>query len=118
MDEKNEDKDMEQLEQVDEYQDHDAQINQDESKIESSDVENKEQKNTNTIPIRANAGNSVERLEMKFGGDKYDTQFTSIGKKKNIYACHAQTSHGFDIHIYDSQEGYQGAWIDIVSRHV
>ena len=48
-------------------------------------MESKERENTNTRPIRANAGKGVERLEMKFGRKTYDTQFTTItGGKKNI----------------------------------
>ena len=47
-------------------------------------METKERKNTNTRSRSYNARNFVERLDMKFGGKKYDTQFTSIGKKKNI----------------------------------
>ena len=44
-------------------------------------METKERKNTNTRPIRLNAGKGVECLEMKFRGNKYYTQFTSTGRK-------------------------------------
>ena len=73
---------MEQTEEVEEYQDDYAPINQDEIKIEASDMDTKDRKNTNTIPRRVNAGRGVERLNIKFGGKKYDTQFTSTGKKR------------------------------------
>ena len=45
---------------------------------------NKERKDTSISPRRANAVKGVERLEMIFGGKKYDTQFTSTGRRKNI----------------------------------
>ena len=45
-------------------------------------METKDSENMNTRPIRANTGKGVERLEMKFGGKKYDTQFTSSRKKR------------------------------------
>ena len=44
---------------------------------ETSDAEDKERQNTNTIPRSANSGKVVEFLEMKFRGNKYDTQFTN-----------------------------------------
>ena len=48
-------------------------------------METKECENTNTRPRSANAGKWVERLEMKFRGKTYDTQFiTNTGEKKNI----------------------------------
>ena len=47
-------------------------------------METKERENMNTMTRRANAGKGFERLEMNFVGKKYDTQFTSTGKKKNI----------------------------------
>ena len=47
-------------------------------------METKEHEDTKTRPRRLNTGKGVERLEMKFGGKKYDTQFTSTGKNKNI----------------------------------
>ena len=47
-------------------------------------MEAKECENKNTRPRIANAGKSGERLKLKFGGKKYDTQFTSTGMKKNI----------------------------------
>ena len=49
-------------------------------------METKERENTNTSPRRANAGKGVERLEMKFGGKTYDTQFaTSTGERKKCF---------------------------------
>ena len=47
-------------------------------------METKERKNTNTRPRTYNTGKCVDCLEIKFGGKKSDTQFTRIGKKKNI----------------------------------
>ena len=47
-------------------------------------MKTKERETTNTRPIRANAVKVVERLNMDFGGKKYDTQFTITGKKKNV----------------------------------
>ena len=76
---------MEQPEDVGKYQDNDAQINQYGSKIEARDMEAKERGKKNTRPIKANTGKGVERLEIKFGGKKYDTQFVTINReKKNI----------------------------------
>ena len=72
---------MEQPEEVEEYKDDDAQINQDESKIEAIFIETKERENRNKMPRRANSGKGADRLNMKFGGSKYDTQFTSTGNK-------------------------------------
>ena len=70
--------DMEQPEEVE--------TNQDERKIEAGYMEAKYRENTNTSPRRANAGKGVERLEMKFGGKTYDTQFTtSTGEKKKHF---------------------------------
>ena len=51
-------------------------------------METKERENTNTRPKRANAGKGVERLEIKFRGKKYGTQFTSTVNKKNIHDMH------------------------------
>ena len=45
-------------------------------------MEDKDCENMNTIPRRSNAGKGVDHLKMKFGGKKYDTQFTSTGKKR------------------------------------
>ena len=71
------DEDMEQPEEIE--------TNKYEREIEAGYLETKEHKNTNTRPIRANSGKGVEILEMKFGGKKYDTQFTtSTGEKKKI----------------------------------
>ena len=39
----------------------------------------------NTRTRSANTGKGVELLEMKFGENKYDTQFTSTGKKKKYF---------------------------------
>ena len=47
-------------------------------------METKELENTNIIPRRSNVGKCVDRLKTKFGGVKYDTQFRSTGKEKNI----------------------------------
>ena len=54
------------------------------AKTESIDMETKERENNNTMLIWENEVKYVERLEIKFVGKKYDTQFTSTGKKKNI----------------------------------
>ena len=61
--------DMEQLKEIE--------TNQYEREIEAGDLKTKEIENTNTIPISANAGKWVERLEIKFGGKTYDTPFTT-----------------------------------------
>ena len=76
---------MEKPEEIEEYQYYDAQIKQDERKIEAGDMEIKEHENTNTRPRAYNAGKGVERLEVNFGGKKYDTQFTSTEKKKTCF---------------------------------
>ena len=39
----------------------------------------------NRIPRRENSGKGVERLEMRFGGKKYDTQFTRTGNNRKIF---------------------------------
>ena len=49
-------------------------------------MENKERENANTNPRRANAGKCVERLEMKFGGKKYDTQLKITRENRFFYA--------------------------------
>ena len=49
-------------------------------------MENKERENANKNPIRANAGKCVERLEMKFGGKKYDTQLNSTRENRFLNA--------------------------------
>ena len=36
------------------------------------------------IPRRENMGKFVERLDMKFGGNKYDNQFTNTETKKKF----------------------------------
>ena len=45
-------------------------------------METKEGENMNRIPRRENSGKGVERLEMRFGGKKYDTQFTRTGNNR------------------------------------
>ena len=46
-------------------------------------METKEREKGIKIPIRGNTGKGVERLKMKCGGGKYDTQLTtSAGEKK------------------------------------
>ena len=47
-------------------------------------METKERENKNTRPRMDNAGKVVERLEIKFGVKKYDTQFIITGKKKTF----------------------------------
>ena len=49
---------------------------------ESRNVEIEECGNISTISRRANSGKRVERLEIKFGGNKYGTQLTRTGKRK------------------------------------
>ena len=50
-------------------------------------MKTKERENTNTRPRMDNVGKGVERLEIKFGGKTYDTQFTtSTGEKKYFFA--------------------------------
>ena len=48
-------------------------------------METKEHEDTKTRPRRPNTGKGVERLEMKFGGKKYDTQFTSTGNMRKYF---------------------------------
>ena len=48
-------------------------------------METKERKNTNTRQRRTNPGKGVDSLKMKFWGKKYDTQFTSTGKKTKYF---------------------------------
>ena len=76
---------MEQPEEVEEYHNDDAQINQCESKIKASYMETKQRENTNTNPRRQNAGKVVKHLQMKFGGKKYNNQFTSTSKKRKYF---------------------------------
>ena len=78
-------------------------------------METKERKNTNIIPRRKNAGNSVERIGMKFGEKKYNTQFTSTGKKIFVYKSHAQTRCGCDVNTDDNQERDKETWIESIS---
>ena len=69
-----EDEDMDQPEEIE--------TNQDEREIEAVNLETKERENTNTGPIKANAGKLVERLKMNFGGETYDTQSTTSTREK------------------------------------
>lgn len=48
---------------------------------ETSNIETKEDENTNKRARRVNSGKGVERIEMKFLVKKYDTQFTNTGRK-------------------------------------
>ena len=48
-------------------------------------METEEHDNKNTSPIRANTGNVFDNLDMKFGGNKYDTQFIITGKNKKYF---------------------------------
>ena len=48
-------------------------------------METKESENTNTNPIRVNSEKGVERLYMKFEGNKYDTQLTRTGNKRKYF---------------------------------
>ena len=49
-------------------------------------MENKELKNKNTRPRRANTVKGVERSKIQFGGETYDTKFTtSTGEKKKYF---------------------------------
>ena len=45
-------------------------------------METKDRENTNRSPRRENTGKVVERLQIKFVGNKYYTQFTRTGKNK------------------------------------
>ena len=47
-------------------------------------METNERENTNIRQRRANSGKGVERIEMKYVGKKYDTQFIST-EKNNFY---------------------------------
>ena len=48
-------------------------------------METKGRENTITRPRRANTGKVIDSLDIKFGGKKYDTQFTSTGKKRKHF---------------------------------
>ena len=48
-------------------------------------METNERENTSKSPRISNAGKSVECIKMKFGGKKYDIQFSSTGKKKRYF---------------------------------
>ena len=48
-------------------------------------METREHENMNTAPIRANTVKGFDCLEMNFGGDKYETQFTSTGKNRKYF---------------------------------
>ena len=47
-------------------------------------METNERENMNIMSRRENSGKVIDRLDIKFGGNKYDTQFTRTGKRKNI----------------------------------
>ena len=48
-------------------------------------METKELENMNTRPRIENSGKVFDRLELEFGGNKYDTQFTSTGNKNKKF---------------------------------
>ena len=54
-------------------------------------METKERKNMITRPRKANVGKCVEHLEMKFVGNKYDTEFTSTEIKKRYFMHYMHT---------------------------
>ena len=60
-------------------------------------METKEHENTNTRPKGANVGKGVDRLEMKFGGGKYDTQFTTSTREKKKYFIHDMHKLAVDV---------------------
>ena len=47
-------------------------------------MENKERENKSTSTRRSNSVERSDHLEMKFRGNKYDTQFTRPGKNKTL----------------------------------
>ena len=55
-------------------------MDQDEIQSESIYLETKARENINKKPRREDSGKGVEHLDMKFGGKKYDTQFTITEK--------------------------------------
>ena len=55
----------------------------------------------NTRPRRANAGKGIERHKMKFGGNKYGTQFTNITGEKKKYFIHDM--HKLDVDVTFNQ---------------
>ena len=57
--------------------DQDAPVDRYEDTTEASNIETKDSENTITRARRENPGKVVERLEMKFVGNKYGTQFTN-----------------------------------------
>ena len=59
----------------------DAPVDIDEETTEASDIYTKECENTRTISRGENSGKGVERIEMKFGGNKYGTQFINTEEK-------------------------------------
>ena len=71
-------------------------------------METKERKNTNTRSKMVTSGKGVENLEMNFWGKKYDTQFTSTGKKIKCFlrAMLKLAVHVTFIHI-TSKKGIQ-----------
>ena len=65
-----------------------------------------------------NPGKGVERINMEFRGNKYDTKFTRTGKKRK-YFMHYMHKLALDVTFtVEIQGGYQEEWIDIGSRHV
>ena len=71
--------------------------NQDDREIEARYLETEERENTNTRKRRANAGKGVERLEMKFGWETYDTQFTTITGEKKTHFMHDMHKLAVDV---------------------
>ena len=83
------DEDMEKPEEIEKYQY--------EREIEAVDLDTKESENTNTRPRKANVGKGVDSLEMKFGGGKYDTQFTTSTREKKKYFMHDMHKIAVDV---------------------
>ena len=81
---------MEQIDEVTKYQmdtsNQDTQVEINENTAEASNVETKQSDNTRTRRRIKNAGEGVERLEMKFGGEKYGTQLINTEEKEIIRA--------------------------------
>ena len=71
---------------------------------ESRYIQTKEYYYTSTRPIRANAGKFVQHLEIKFGGNKYGTQFTNTEGGKVINSLYAQNIYGCGVHTNYIQE--------------
>ena len=53
-------------------------VDRDKYTAEASDIETKERENPRTIARRENIGKGVEHVEIKFGGNKYCTQFIHV----------------------------------------